>query len=69
MRSDLIFGAEAHIKNRYQLCQQTSLATRKLHRFTVRVQDTTNDVLNRFRSSNPASTAANTTETVEHRAA
>jgi hypothetical protein len=71
MRSDLIFGALAQVKNRYQLCQLTALATRKLHRPTIRVQDTTNDVLSRFRTANPASTSAtNAANTIEqHRAA
>ena len=54
MRSDLIFGALAHVKNRYELCQMTSLATRKLHRTSIRVEDTTNDVLTRFRQADQA---------------
>ena len=54
MRSDLIFGALAHLENRYQLCQLASKATRKLHKPNTRLQDTTNDVLDRFRHSNPA---------------
>lgn len=54
MRSDLIFGALAHVKNRYQLCQLASKATRKLHKPNTRLQDTTNEVLVRFRSGNPA---------------
>jgi len=45
MRSDLIFGALAHVKNRYQLCQLASKATRMLHKPNTRLQDTTNDVL------------------------
>jgi hypothetical protein len=57
MRSDLIFGALAHVKNRYQLCQLASKATRKLHKPNTRLQDTTNEVLLRFRESNPASSA------------
>ncbi|HEY0795948.1 MAG TPA: DNA-directed RNA polymerase subunit omega [Acidisarcina sp.] len=69
MRSDLIFGAEAHVKNRYQLCQLTALATRKLHRPTVRVQDTTNDVLDRFRKSDPAAPSAKTNTVEQNRAA
>jgi hypothetical protein len=32
MRSDLIFGALAHVTNRYTLCQLASKATRKLHK-------------------------------------
>jgi hypothetical protein len=55
MRSDLIFGALAHVRNRYQLCQLASKATRKLHKPTTRLQDTTNEVLIRFRTANPAS--------------
>jgi hypothetical protein len=54
MRSDLIFGALAHVTNRYQLCQLASKATRKLHKPNTRLQDTTNDVLARFHDSNPA---------------
>jgi hypothetical protein len=62
MRSDLIFGALAHVKNRYQLCQLASKATRKLHKPNTRLQDTTNEVFIRFHSSNPAAAAAS----VEH---
>jgi hypothetical protein len=54
MRSDLIFGALAHVKNRYQLCQLAAKATRKLHKPNTRLQDTTNEVLVRFRDSDPA---------------
>ncbi len=57
MRSDLVFGALSHVSNRYQLCQLASNATRKLHKPNTRLQDTTNDVLCRFQSSNPGSTA------------
>ncbi len=56
MRSDLVFGALSHVKNRYQLCQLASRATRKLHKPNTRVQETMNDVLVRFEQSNPAST-------------
>ena len=58
MRSDLIFGALAHVKNRYQLCQLASKATRKLHKPNTRLQDTTNEVLLRFHDSNPAALVA-----------
>jgi hypothetical protein len=54
MRSDLIFGALAHLENRYELCQLASKATRKLHKPNTRLQDTTNDVLTRFQQNNPA---------------
>ena len=53
MRSDLIFGALTYVSNRYQLCQLASKATRKLHKPNTRLQDTTNDVLDRFRDSRP----------------
>jgi hypothetical protein len=58
MRSDLIFGALAHVENRYQLCQLASKATRKLHKPNTRLQDTTNDVLVRFHESSPVASNA-----------
>ena len=57
MRSDLVFGALSHVSNRYQLCQLASKATRKLHRPNTRVQDTANEVLARFHTTNPGSLA------------
>jgi len=57
MRSDLVFGALSHVSNRYQLCQLASKATRKLHKPNTRLQDTTNDVLIRFKSTIPGSPA------------
>ena len=56
MRSDLVFGALSHVSNRYQLCQLASKATRKLHKPNTRLQDTTNEVLVRFQSTNPVET-------------
>jgi hypothetical protein len=58
MRSDLVFGALSHVSNRYQLCQLASKATRKLHKPNTRLQDTTNEVLGRFQTSNPGSAAS-----------
>src|ERR1700752_3444587 len=58
MRSDLVFGALSHVSNRYQLCQLASKATRKLHKPNTRLQDTTNEVLVRFHSTNPGTPAA-----------
>ncbi|MGD0910371.1 MAG: DNA-directed RNA polymerase subunit omega [Terracidiphilus sp.] len=55
MRSDLVFGALSHVSNRYQLCQLASKATRKLHKPNTRLQDTTNEVLDRFHNTNPGS--------------
>ena len=54
MRSDLVFGALSHVTNRYQLCQLASKATRKLHKPSTRLQDTTNEVLDRFHTTPPA---------------
>jgi len=53
MRSDLIFGALTHVKNRYELCQLASKATRKLHKPNTRLQDQTNEVLDRCKDSIP----------------
>ena len=53
MRSDLVFGALTHVQNRYNLCQLASKATRKLHKPSTRLQDTTNEVLAHFRDANP----------------
>jgi hypothetical protein len=58
MRSDLVFGALSHVSNRYQLCQLASKATRKLHKPNTRLQDTTNEVLDRFQHANPGSANA-----------
>jgi hypothetical protein len=60
MRSDLIFGALTHVNNRYQLCQLASKATRKLHKPNTRLQDTTNEVLDRFKDTVPMDDAAET---------
>jgi hypothetical protein len=57
MRSELIFGALTQVSNRYQLCQLASKATRKLHKPNTRLQDTTNEVLYRFRNANPGMNA------------
>lgn len=65
MRSDLIFGALTHVNNRYQLCQLASKATRKLHKPNTRLQDTTNDVLDRFRDTVPMSETNEVVEKVQ----
>jgi hypothetical protein len=72
MRSDLIFGALTHVTNRYKLCQLASKATRKLHKPNTRLQDTTNEVLERFKDTVPMDIHAEATEIlplVERRAA
>ena len=64
MRSDLIFGALSHVRNRYELCQLASKATRKLHKPTTRLQDTANEVLVRFHESNPMNSASDVEQEV-----
>ena len=51
MRSELVFEAVHTLRNRYMLCQLASKATRKFHRPNTRIQDTTNEVLNRIADS------------------
>jgi hypothetical protein len=72
MRSDLVFGALSHVSNRYQLCQLASKATRKLHKPNTRLQDTTNEVLERFHVANPGAASpaeAQAVQPVERRRA
>lgn len=72
MRSDLVFRALSQVTNRYRLCQLASKATRKLHKPNTRLQDTTNEVLNRFHTTNPGGEAAeevSTAQPVERRRA
>jgi predicted transcriptional regulator len=64
MRSDLIFGALTHVTNRYKLCQLASKATRKLHKPNTRLQDTTNEVLDRFKDTIPMDVSSETAEVV-----
>jgi hypothetical protein len=53
MRSELVFEAVHTLRNRYTLCQLASKATRKLHKPNTRLQDTTNEVLDRFKDTVP----------------
>ena len=55
MRSELVFKVLAHERNRYLLVSLVAKGTRILHRPNTRVQDTTNEMLERF--TVPASTA------------
>ena len=48
MRSDLVYPAVLKVPNRYLLCQVASKATRKFHRPNTRVQDTMNQILEKF---------------------
>jgi hypothetical protein len=56
MRSELVFGAMAHISNRFLLTKLASKATRKLHKPNTRIQDTANDVFVRFSRASPIAT-------------
>ena len=51
MRSELIYDALRTVQNRYLLCQVASKATRKFHRPNTRIQDTMNEVFERFADS------------------
>ena len=53
MRSELVFGAMTYISNRYLLTMLAARATRKFHRPNTRIQDTTNDVFERFTRADP----------------
>ena len=51
MRSDKVFEAVHTVQNRYMLCQLASKATRKFHKPNTRIQETTNQILNRIADS------------------
>jgi hypothetical protein len=53
MRADLALMALAQESNRYLLIRLIAKATRKLHRPNTRVQDTMNDVFERFGCPRP----------------
>jgi hypothetical protein len=48
MRSELVFASMVYVSNRFLLMRLASKATRKFHRPNTRIQDTTNDVFERF---------------------
>jgi hypothetical protein len=58
MRSELVFKALVYESNRYQLCRLIAKGTRKLHRPNTRLQETANDVLERFGAPVPKFEAA-----------
>ena len=58
MRSELVFGAMAHVPNRFLLTKLASKAVRKLHRPNTRIQNTANDVFARFTHANPIAVVA-----------
>jgi hypothetical protein len=60
MRSELVFGAMIQVPNRLLLVRLASKATRILHRPNSRIQETMNDVFERFRHANPIACVPNT---------
>jgi hypothetical protein len=53
MRSELIFGAMTYVSNRFLLTRLASKATRSFHRPNTRIEDTANEVFERFTHVNP----------------
>jgi hypothetical protein len=53
MRSKLVFGAMAQVSNRFLLVGFASRATRALHKPNSRIQETMNDVFERFGQVTP----------------
>ena len=53
MRSDLIFNAMTYVSNRFLLTRLASKATRSFHRPNTRIEDTANEVFERFSRVNP----------------
>jgi hypothetical protein len=53
MRSDLVFVAIRQVSNRFLLAEALAKATRRLHKPGTRIEDTTNDILERFGTANP----------------
>ena len=51
MRSELVFAARQTLGNRFALCQAAAKAARIFHRAHTRVEDTTNEVLQRIAES------------------
>jgi hypothetical protein len=53
MRSELVFGAMAHVPNRFLLTKLAATATRKFHRPRARIQETVTEVLLRLNHVSP----------------
>ena len=70
MRSELVFGAMTQVPNRLLLVKLASKATRILHRPNSRIQETMNDVFERFSHAN-STACVRDTENMQllHRAA
>jgi hypothetical protein len=55
MRSELVFGATRYVSNRFLLTRLAAKATRSFHKPNTRIQDTANEVFERFAHINPLS--------------
>ena len=53
MRSELVFAAMTYVSNRFLLTRVAAKAIRRFHRPNTRIQDTANEVLERFIRANP----------------
>jgi hypothetical protein len=53
MRSELVFGAMAHVPNRFLLTKLAATATRKFHRPHARIEETVTEVLLCFNHVSP----------------
>jgi hypothetical protein len=62
MRSELVFGAMTYVSNRFLLTRVAAKATRRFHRPNTRIQDTANEVFERFTRANPLAGVPYTTE-------
>lgn len=51
MRSELVFAAGHTLGNRFALCRAAAKVTRRFHRARTRIEDTTNEVLQRIAES------------------
>ena len=58
MRSELVFGAMTYVSNRFLLTRVAAKATRRFHRPNTRIEDTANEVFERFTHNEPISRRA-----------
>jgi hypothetical protein len=58
MRSELIFGAMTSVPNRFLLTRLASKAIRSFHRPNTRVEETANEVFERFTHVHPLAGAS-----------
>jgi hypothetical protein len=58
MRSELVFGAMTYVSNRFLLTRLASKAIRRFHRPNTRIEETANEVFERFTHVNPLAGAS-----------